>query len=80
MKSFRIALSITAFFLTLLILINPCSSFESAVLMTTEHKLSIDIGPEYLLSSRLAAQSDDGGLYQVVVINNSSDGNATNAL
>lgn len=79
MKSFRIALSITAFFLTLLILINPCSSFESTVLMTTEHNLSIDIGPEYLLGSRLAAQSDDGGLYQQIVINNSSDGNATNA-
>lgn len=65
--------------MTLLILIMPGSSLQTSVLMITEHNLSIDIGPEYLLGSRSIIQSDDGSLFQVVVINNSSDGNVTNA-
>ena len=79
MKSFRIALSVAVFLLALLILAMPGLSLETSVLMTTEHNLSIDIGPEYLLGSRSIIQSDDGSVFQVVVINNSSDGNATNA-
>jgi len=49
------------------------------VLITAEHNLSIDIGPEYVLGSRTLAQSDDGNSYQTIVINNSRNGNATNA-
>ncbi len=79
MKSFRIALSVAAFLLALLILIMPGSSLETSVLLTTEHNLSIDIGPEYLLGTRSYEQSDEGSQSQTIVINNSSDGNATNA-
>lgn len=74
MKSFRIA-----FLLALMILVMPGLSLETSVLMTKEHNLSIDIGPEYLLGSRSIVESDDGSTYQSIVINNSSDGNATNA-
>ncbi|MGV8089092.1 MAG: hypothetical protein ACP5OM_02330 [Methanothrix sp.] len=79
MKSFTTAQSIVAFLLALLILIMPGSSLETSVLITAEHNLSIDIGPEYVLGSRTLAQSDDGNSYQTIVINNSRNGNATNA-
>jgi hypothetical protein len=69
----------SAFLLALLILIMPGSSLETSVLMTTEHNLSIDIGPEYLLGLKGAFQSDEGSINQMILINNSSDGNATNA-
>ncbi len=79
MKFCEISISIAAFLLTLMILVMPGSSLETSVLLTTEHNLSIEMGPEYLLGSRSMVQSDDGSSYQKFVINNSSDGNATNA-
>lgn len=79
MKFYEIGISMTAFLLTLMIMVMPGSSLETSVLLTTEHNLSIQIGQEYLLGSRSVHQSDDGGAYQNIIINNSSDGNATNA-
>lgn len=79
MKFYEVSISMTAFLLSLFILIMPSLSLETSVLLTTEHNMSIDIGPEYLLGSRSVHQSDEGSAYQEIVINNSSDGNATNA-
>lgn len=79
MKFYETGISMTAFLLTLMIMVMPGSSLETSVLLTTEHNLSIEIGPEYLLGSRSIIQSDEGSTSQTIVINNSIDGNATNA-
>jgi hypothetical protein len=47
--------------------------------MTTEDNLSIDLGPEFMLASKEISPSDSGRSIQTITINNSSDGNATNA-
>jgi len=47
--------------------------------MTTENNLSIDLGPEFMLASKEISHSDSGMSIQTITINNSSDGNATNA-
>lgn len=79
MKSIKILMLLIAFFLTMLTMIAPCSSFESSVLILTERNLSIDVGPEYMLASRGVVQSEDNSLFQMIVINNSTNNNMTNA-
>ena len=47
--------------------------------MTVENNVSIDLGPDYLLASKEITQTSSGVSFQAIIINNSSDGNATNA-
>lgn len=47
--------------------------------MITEHNISIDVGPDLVLSSKMISQTDKGISIQTIVINNSSAGNSTNA-
>jgi hypothetical protein len=59
--------------LALISLTSPGSSLETDILMMTEHNLSIDIGSEFVLSKGFSSQ--DGNIFQTIIVNNSTDSN-----
>ena len=51
------------------------SSLETDILMLTEHKLSLTVGPEFMLS-KSSVTTDEGNFVQTITINNSTDPDA----
>lgn len=79
MKFFRKDLVSISLILALVSLTFSVSSLETDIVMITGHNLSINLGPEFVLSKDNRA-TEKGLLYQVITINNSTDSDVNASL